>query len=196
MKDVNEMKKTKKPAALILAVLLAGALSVTAFAADSSFGSAAVNENETYTLSQMLTYAIQDEYLAYAEYETILDTFGAQTPFTNILKAEATHISALEPLFQEYGVALPENTADRYTVVPGSLLEAYQAGVDAETQNIAMYESFLKQDLPDDVRTVFTALKNASEHHLAAFEKKVGMQSGNQTGRQAFQGSQSKGGWR
>ena len=36
-----------------------------------------------------------------------------------------------------------------------------------------MYESFLKENLPDDVREVFESLMNASEKHLAAFQRQV-----------------------
>lgn len=173
------MKKIKKLTAAVFAVMLAGTVSVTALAADTSFASAAVEPDETYTLAQMLTYAIQDEYLAYAEYDKIIDVYGAQRPFTNIIQAEATHIAALEPLFTEYGVDLPENTAADYTAVPATLAEAYQAGVDAEISNIAMYETFLDQDdLPDDVKAVFAALKNASESHLAAFQRSVARSDG------------------
>jgi len=142
------MKTIRKWAALVLAVLTVAAGSVSAFAAESDFGSAAVEDGKTYTLSEMLTYAIEDEYLAHAEYEEIIETFGAQKPFTNIIRAEETHISALEPLFAEYDVALPDNTAEEHVVIPASLLEAAQAGVEAELNNIAMYEAFLEQDLP------------------------------------------------
>ena len=41
----------------------------------------------------------------------------------------------------------------------------------AEVKNIAMYEKFLDQDLPDDIRLVFANLMQASEKHLAAFER-------------------------
>ena len=167
------MKNLKKLTAILMAVLMVGAMSATAFAADTNFGSAAVTGDKTYTLSEMLTYAIEDEYLAHAEYETIIATFGAKAPFTNIIKAEETHIARLLPLFEAYGVTVPENTAGTYTVVPATLLEAMQAGVTAEVSNIAMYEKFLSQDLSDDVRLVFTALKNASVKHLAAFENGV-----------------------
>jgi hypothetical protein len=36
-----------------------------------------------------------------------------------------------------------------------------------------MYESFLEQDLPEDVRSVFEKLKAGSESHLLAFQKNV-----------------------
>jgi hypothetical protein len=187
------MKSIKKLMAIVIAVAVTGTLSLTAFAADGDFGSAAVEEDKTYTLSEMLTYAIEDEYLAHAEYEKIIDTFGAQRPFTNIVKAEETHIAALEPLFAKYGVVLPANTAEDYTVVPSTLLDAFKAGVQAETSNIAMYGAFLKQELPDDIRSVFTALKNASENHLAAFENGVSRVEGSATDATGNQGRQSRG---
>lgn len=187
------MKTAKKLLTIVAAILTISAVSVTAFAADDNFGSAGVEENRTYTLSEMLTYAIQDEYLAQAEYEKIIGTFGEQRPFTNIIKAEATHIAELEPLFEEYGTMLPENTAKEYVAVPASVLDAYTASAEAEVKNIAMYEAFLKQELPDDVRAVFTALKHASENHLTAFERAIAHSDGGAAGLAENQRRQSGG---
>jgi len=131
----------------------------------------------------MLTYAIQDEELAYAEYAKITDTFGSARPFANILKAEQSHIAALEGLFTANGIALPENTAAGYVTAASSLTDALNAGVQAEQDNIAMYETFLSQPLPDSVKTVFTALKSASEQHLAAFERSLSGGTGNPAGK-------------
>ena len=163
---MNKFKKMLISAGVVLAI---GAVSVTALAA--SYGSSAVESGKTYTLTQMLTYALQDENLAYAEYVKINEAFDAARPFANIVRAEKTHIAALERLFSANGIALPENTAGTYVTVPASLTDALKAGVQAEKSNIAMYEKFLSQTLPDDVKAVFTALKNASEQHLAAFER-------------------------
>lgn len=126
------------------------------------------------TILDMLTYAIQDEYTARAEYEVIIDEFNTGTPYTNIIKSEETHIAYLTELFDAYGIALPADTSSTHLAVPSSLLEAAKTGVQAELDNIAMYEKFLAQDgLPEDVKTVFTELMNASKSHLAAFENKV-----------------------
>lgn len=187
------MKTTKRLLTIATAVLTVCAVSVAAFAADSNFGSDGVEADKTYTLSEMLTYAIQDEYLAQAEYEKIIDTFGAQRPFTNIIRAEATHIAALEPLFTKYGIVLPENTAEEYVALPASILDAYSTGVEAEIKNISMYETFLKQDLPDDVRAVFTALKSASENHLSAFERALARSDSGTANLAGTQGRQSRG---
>lgn len=119
----------------------------------------------------MLTYAIQDEYRAQAEYNAIMDKYGVQKPFSNIIRSEATHIDILLPLLKAYDVAVPKNDAANRVVVPESLEKSYAAGIEAEEKNIAMYESFLKEDLPDDVRVVMERLLANSKNHLAAFAR-------------------------
>jgi hypothetical protein len=159
----------KKILVIIICVVAFCTSSLTAFAV-TPYGAEAVDENRTYTLPEMLTMAIEDEYLAYARYENVIQKFGASRPFTNILRAETMHISALNPLFDKYGIPLPENKARNHIVEPDTLTNAFKAGVEGEIANIKMYNTFLKQDIPADVTTVFTALKNASERHLTAFE--------------------------
>ncbi|HAQ56493.1 MAG TPA: hypothetical protein DCR44_03730 [Acholeplasmatales bacterium] len=125
-----------------------------------------------YTLEEMLTAALQDEWLALAEYQAIIDTYGVIRPFTNIIAAEATHVALLLPLFEAYGIEVPENTAAAQVVVPDSITSALATGVAAEQANIAMYEVFLAQaDLPEDVASVFSYLKTASVNHLNAFSR-------------------------
>ena len=157
-------------AGLLVTGLTTGA---TVYAANTDTGAAGASVDNEYSLEEMLVYAMEDEYLAQAEYDVIMDTYGVQKPFSNIIKAEATHISLLEPLFEEYDVSVPEKDWESLVVVPETLDAAYAIGVDAEEKNIAMYESFLKENLPDDVREAFEALMNASEKHLAAFQRQV-----------------------
>lgn len=128
-------------------------------------------QTDDYSLETMLTLAIQDEYAAYAEYDLIMDTYGSVNPFRSIINAESSHIEELTPLFATYDIALPENDAAEHAVLPASLDQAYDIGVQAEVNNIAMYDRFLQQDLPDDVRVVFEALRNASLNHLDAFSR-------------------------
>ena len=137
----------------------------------ADFGAKGAFENGDFELEDMLQYAIQDEYLARQEYESIMEEYGEQRPFSNIIKAEETHIAELKGLYETYGIEIPEDTAIDHVVLPESLDVAFELGVQAEIDNIAMYEMFLEQDLPDDVRVVFIELRDASENHLAAFEK-------------------------
>lgn len=162
----------KKKFRLLSTALLATILSTSAvaLAADLPYGASAAAKDEDYTLEEMLTYAIQDEYLARATYQSILDKYGIQRPFSNIVKAEERHISLLLPLFEAHDVAVPADDALKLVVVPESVEAAYPEEVEAEKVNIAMYEDFLKEDLPEDVALVFERLENASENHLKAFE--------------------------
>ena len=117
----------------------------------------------------MLTYAIQDEFLARAEYEVIMEKWGVMRPFSNIVQAEIRHADWVKELFESHGFSVPENAAADHVVIPDSLKEAFETGVQAEIDNIAMYDKFLALDLPDDVREVFERLKAGSENHLRAF---------------------------
>ena len=130
----------------------------------------AVSAEELDDLESMFTVLINDEYKARAEYQAIIDEFGAQTPFTSLVRAETMHIRALTRLFEVYGLDVPSDEGSKFAVVPDSLEEAYAIGVDAEKNNIALYDKYLDQDLPANVERVFTNLQKASENHLATFE--------------------------
>lgn len=135
------------------------------------YGAEAAENDEDLTVEDMLNYAIQDEFLARKEYEMIMGRFGEQRPFSNIIQSEGEHIARLEELFETYGFEIPEDKAVDYVVVPETLNECFEVGVNAEIKNISMYERFLEEDVPDDVRIVFEALKSASQNHLEAFER-------------------------
>jgi rubrerythrin len=136
-----------------------------------NYGAKGALDATSLTVPQMLVYAMQDEYLAQARYDRIIQNFGSVQTFTRIKEAELRHITALQTLFQRYGVPLPEDNSQAYTSTPDSIKSAYAAGVQGEIDNIAMYNKFLTYNLPQDVRIVFTQLRNASQNHLAAFER-------------------------
>ncbi|HNW87282.1 MAG TPA: DUF2202 domain-containing protein [Candidatus Limiplasma sp.] len=185
--------KTNKIAAMLLTLTLMVALPMATLAEDA-FGSAAVTAGQTYTLEQMLTYAMQDEYMAQAEYGAIQTAYGANAPFANIQKAEDTHVALLQTLFATYNLTAPENTAAAKVTTPATLEDAYAVGVAAETANIAMYQTFLAQtDVPDDVRSAFTVLENASQNHLTAFSRNTGRYGTGMMGNRRDDGTVSSG---
>ncbi len=125
-----------------------------------------------YDLETMLNYAIQDEYLAKAEYQAIINEFGEVMPFVRIIQAEDNHIALLLGLFETYGFVVPEDNSAENVVIPESITSALATGVEAEEANIAMYQLFLAQeDLPEDVKAAFEYLMQASQHHLKAFSQ-------------------------
>jgi hypothetical protein len=154
---------------LVVALILAAAVLVpTASAATALSGAKAALADKDLTLVDMLTYALQDERIARAEYEVIMDRFGSARPFSNIIRAEESHIRYLLDLFADHGLAVPaDDTAG--IAAPQTFAAAIEAGRQAEVDNIAMYDRFLARDLPADVREVFEQLKAASQNHLRAF---------------------------
>lgn len=124
--------------------------------------------------------ALDDEYLASSLYKNILTVYGDVRPFSNIIHAENRHADKLIELLQKYEEPVPSNPYENGTkpapVVPVTLLEACQTGIDAEIENIALYDEKLLpavQDFPD-ITYVFTQLRDASEQrHLPAFQRCV-----------------------
>ena len=158
----------KKNVLLVVVFSLVMALGAHVYAQEL-FGAKGAQQSPDPTLEQMLTYAIQDEYLARAEYSFIINEYGPVRPFSNIIHAEEQHIKMLVPLFTTYGFSVPEDNAEQHIFVPKDLKEALETGVQGEIDNIDMYEAFLNTSLPEDVLDVFEGLQNASGNHLRAF---------------------------
>jgi hypothetical protein len=162
----------KRNSTLILSTLLAGAVAVGALAQGRRAAAPALTETAEKALREALA-GPDGEYAARAEYEAILDQFGATVqPYANILRAEERHIAALERQCVKYGVAIPTDEYLGKIMAPSDLKQAAEAGVLAEKANVAMYDRLLQEveAYPDLVR-VFTNLRAASlNNHLPAFE--------------------------
>ena len=125
-------------------------------------------------LLAILNADIQDEYRAEAIYRGVLLDFGAETrPFSNIVLAEQWHATAVAGLFTTRGLGVPASlwspaNVPRFT----TLRAACAAAVQAEVENIALYDSQLGASLPDDVLRVLQSNRAASlNNHLPAFQR-------------------------
>ena len=141
----------KKQSSLLACAMVALSLTMTysASAQSDNYGAASASQltDEQLTLSKMLNLALEDEYLARGEYKKIMDRYGEQRPFSNIIKAEVRHISWLTPLFEKYNIALSDDRGLELAVIPNTYTETFQIGVDAEVANIEMYQRFLEKKL-------------------------------------------------
>jgi len=137
------------------------------------YGAKSAIQDSSPSLEKMLQYAIEDEYLARSEYEIAIETFGDEKPFSNILNSEVVHINLLKELFIKYNFQIPDDESKTYLGVPGDFKTALEFGVHAEIENINMYETFLSNEIPNDVRTVFTKLRDASKGHLFVLKKRL-----------------------
>ena len=124
--------------------------------------------------------ALMDEYKATATYEALIDQYGTNTPFSKIIKAEERHSDALIKLLVKYDVEVPTNPYLDGTMpldpLPSSLVAAYEAGIEGELANIALYQDDLLPAVEayPDITKVFTNLMSASQDkHLPTFENCV-----------------------
>lgn len=160
---------------LVLALSAAGAYAAPA----SPYGSAgAAAAASSWSLEQMLRYAIEDEHFARAEYVAVMKKFGEARPFSSIKQSEDQHVEWLVELYAARKLAVPADDAASRVPIPATLLEAYKTGEKAEIDNIAMYDAFLRSPVlaePEnaDVRSVFERLGAASENHLKAFRNQI-----------------------
>lgn len=154
----------------IIGLIMMLMLNISAMA---SYGHVGASEDNNMTVQTMIKYAIEDEIFAKTEYEKIMSTFNIDRPFSNIKRAEETHIDLLLPLIEKYNVKY-EKLDESTLIIPKTLKETFEIGVQAEIDNIAMYEKFLKdKNLPEDVREVFIHLRDGSKHHLSAFQRQL-----------------------
>jgi len=162
---------------LIAAMIALTITAVSAAAADgnTAWGARAAQADTERSVEEMLKYAIQDEYLARAEYRAIMGKYGEIRPFANIVESEESHIAWLKDAYASRGLKVPADEAAAFIIVPASLEEAFRTGVAAEVDNIAMYDSFISSKLisaPENssLKDLFERLRDASKNHLAAFQ--------------------------
>ena len=79
-------------------IIVMSLLATSVFASSEDYGASGASDETGFTLEAMLQYAIEDEYLAYAEYDLIINELDAARPFTNILKTKETHTKLIERL--------------------------------------------------------------------------------------------------
>ncbi len=135
-----------------------------------------VNPNSNVpVLDQVLRIAVYDEYHAYETYRKVIETFGNQMPFTEIIEAEIKHYEELTKLLEKYNVALPVNDWYEKIVLPNTLVECCEVGVAAEIDNIQMYDNLLLyvDEYPDIQDTIYRLQAASYNNHLPAFRQCV-----------------------
>lgn len=143
-------------------------------------------------LANVLTEAINDEYKARATYRLVIGKYGEIRPFTRIVEAESRHIEALLPLFEKYGIQVPNDDWESRVEVPASVKDACQEGVQAEKENAEMYErSIAATHQYPDVQAVLKRLqRSSSKRHIAAFQRCVERVGNSTRGRRKGQQNQ------
>jgi len=146
-------------------------------AATGSSGAAIAQTPLPPPVIEALDLALADERQAHQTYTAILERFGEVRPFSNIVHAEARHIDALLPIYAQYDASIPKNES---VVEPAietlNLKDLCQKGVDAEIENVRLYDEQLLPAVADypEIAAVFQRLRDASANrHLPAFRRCV-----------------------
>lgn len=143
-------------------------------------------------LERILLDALEDERKAEATYAAIIEKFGPVRPFINIISAERRHAAAIERQMQRLGFPIPSNEWEGKGEAPSSLARACELAVQAEIDNVALYDDLLPQIDDPAVRQVFQNLQDASRNnHLPAFERCLAREKG---GAGAGMGGRGRGG--
>lgn len=158
--------------ALIVLILMFASFKFDEYQRNITFDGNTVVDLEATELKSMLDVLYQDEYNTKSTYEEIIDEFGPNVLYYNLVQAETQHMFALERIYTRYDITIPDMDA-KTPNLPDNLLETYTLGKEAEEANIALYDKYLDEDLPDDVRFTFERLMNASYHHLDAFNQVI-----------------------
>lgn len=126
-------------------------------------------------LHQVIRIAVYDEYHAYETYKKVIEKFGVQPPFVNIMQAEINHFEALSLIAQKYEVPLPTNDWEGKIDAPHSLLEASEIGVGAEIENIKMYDDLIvyAKEYPDVLDMLYRLQAASYNNHLPALRQSV-----------------------
>lgn len=137
-------------------------------------GCANANATSSETADALLM-ALEDEYRAEATYAAILDKFGDIRPFSNVINAERRHAQRAIAELDRLGIAYDAQNPFTGTIAaPDTVLEACEAAVQAEIDNIALYDRLLPTIEDDEVRATLEDLQWASrERHLPAFQRCV-----------------------
>jgi len=149
---------------------------LTAIAVAFGLGAAAQASTLPDEVEEAILEALMDEYKAEATYAALIEEFGANTAFSNIMVAEQKHADALIRLLEKYDAEVPDNPYLDGTLtlgdLPETLADAYGAGVIGEIENLSLYRDDLLPVVSDysDITRVFTNLLTASQtKHLPTF---------------------------
>ena len=164
----------RKPHHVVVAAAGSALLTMACSAAPSE-----AQPSETSTASpadaDALVLALEDEYRAEATYDAVMAAHGEVRPFSNIIQAEQRHSERVRAEMSRLGIEYSDtNPFIGKITAPTTLLAACQQGVDAETENIALYDEILPTIVDPEVKATLTDLQWASrDRHLPAFQRCV-----------------------
>jgi hypothetical protein len=147
-----------------------------------------LTENLSFSESELeiLLHMKEEEKLARDVYLALYEKWGSQV-FSNISKAEDTHMNAVVLLLQNYGEEYTEEEEEGKFSIPDfqelygeltakgseSLGEAFKIGALIEELDINDLEKYLSEIENENIKFVFENLLRGSRNHLRAFNRQL-----------------------
>ena len=123
-------------------------------------------------LHQAVRIALYDEYEAHAFYSHVVEAFGEQAPFSNIVRSEERHIKQLYKLCERFGIPRPFDPFMQEVRVEPIWSANCLRAVDGELRNGNLYTYLLGFVAEPEVINTFRRLQSASlNNHLPAFQQ-------------------------
>lgn len=119
-------------------------------------------------INRVLNTAYDNLKLSEAEYKAMTEKFEIAKPFTKLLKRQEMHVDMLLQLYKAYGLNEPKE--HEYNIrIPKTVDEYYRNALEKEKNLIEMYKGFLKEDLPQDVRSAVSKLVELSSNNARVY---------------------------
>lgn len=132
----------------------------------------APNTPSSGALSELLARALTQDQSAKASYDNVIAKFGQVPPFSQLAKALAENVSALDAVAQAHGITITGDPVLGSPAAPNLAL-ACQVGVEIEKYSIAQYDELLPQvTAHPDVAALLSNLRTAAtDVHLPALQQ-------------------------
>jgi len=113
--------------------------------------------------------ALADEWMAEARYDAFAAKFGA--PFPRLERAEERHADLLVQLLGSHAHAAPAKPVVEVAPV-ATVSEACAAALEAEKQNVALYDRLLAANPPEDAKCIYEHLRaRSADRHIPSLER-------------------------
>lgn len=124
------------------------------------------------TLEKILVQVMEEESMTKGVYTAMVEKFGDQKPYSNLVRASERQVSKLEDILEQYDISW-ENKDNSSVLVPATLEEGYQTSLEAAKSRVALYDKFLKEDITEDIESSLTRLKAVAQRQVEAFERTI-----------------------
>ncbi|WP_102027571.1 hypothetical protein [Salirhabdus sp. Marseille-P4669] len=136
----------------------------------NNYGSKGALSDPHITLTEALTYALQDECLANTRYGLILESLGYDLrPFVEMKYDNRENIQSLYQLCKKNGIPILKHNHEGlvYLHQPKDVKTSLKQEISFENENISMYDKLINQtNFSNNVKNVFRKLQKDSRVHL------------------------------